>query len=66
MTTAMPRPSAPAMSDERTRAAWAAYSEELRDLEGREYDEAEPAAWERLQRELELIEAGATPAAPVG
>jgi hypothetical protein len=41
--------------DERTRKAWAAYSEDLVDLEGKPYDEAEPAAWERLQEVLRDI-----------
>lgn len=36
--------------------AWAAYREDLRGLEGRAYDDAEAASWERLQaiqRELD-------------
>ena len=42
--------------DERTQDAWAAYRESLRDLSGRDYDEAETRSWELLQRELEDIE----------
>ena len=63
MTTAAPRNEVPASLeelDERTQDAWAAYSERLRDLTGREYDDAEPDAWDRLQgelRELELLRA---------
>jgi hypothetical protein len=38
--------------DERTRAAWSAYRESLRDLSGRDYDEAEDASWDVLQRTL--------------
>ena len=56
MTTAFPRPLSPEELDERTHAAWVAYSETLQGLTGREYEEAERASWERLQRELEDIE----------
>jgi hypothetical protein len=41
----------------RTREAWDAYRESLRDLAGRDYEEAERSSWERLQRELEAIAA---------
>jgi hypothetical protein len=34
------------------REAWEAYRESLRDLEGTDYEEAERASWERLQRAL--------------
>jgi hypothetical protein len=34
------------------REAWDAYRESLRDLEGTDYEEAEHASWERLQRAL--------------
>lgn len=34
------------------REAWIEYRESLRDLEGREYDVAEEASWEELQRAL--------------
>jgi hypothetical protein len=36
----------------RTAAAWAAYSDELRELDSDAYDVAEPAAWEGLQSAL--------------
>jgi hypothetical protein len=38
------------------REAWAAYRESLRELDGRAYEEAEHASWERLQRALMEIE----------
>lgn len=34
------------------REAWIEYRESLRDLQGREYDVAEAASWEDLQRTL--------------
>jgi hypothetical protein len=42
--------------DERTRKAWGAYRDELADLSGKAYDEAESPAWERLQETLRDIE----------
>ena len=39
-------------ADRRTREAWGAYRAALRDLQGREYEDAESAAWDRLQRRL--------------
>jgi hypothetical protein len=42
--------------DERTLHAWTAYRDSLRDLTGREYDEAEHRSWERLQRKLRQLE----------
>ncbi len=33
-------------------AAWTTYSDELRGLDGPAYDDAEPAAWDRLQANL--------------
>jgi hypothetical protein len=59
MTTAAPRFDVPATLQEvaeRTQEAWWAYSEGLRDLDGRAYDEAEDRAWEHLQRELRDLE----------
>lgn len=41
--------------DERTRQAWAAYRDELSELSGKAYDEAETTAWERLQETLRDI-----------
>ena len=42
--------------DERTRQAWTAYNESLRDLEGRDYEEAEDESWGRLQKRLKQLE----------
>jgi hypothetical protein len=39
------------------REAWTDYRENLRDLEGRDYEEAEATSWEELQRMLAEIEA---------
>lgn len=39
------------------RDAWIDYRESLRDLEGREYDEAEASCWEELQRILAEVTA---------
>jgi hypothetical protein len=41
--------------DERTRKAWDAYRDELAELKGKAYDEAESASWERLQEALRDI-----------
>jgi hypothetical protein len=41
--------------DERVRAAWAAYRDALRDLDGERYASTEPIAWEILQHELREI-----------
>jgi hypothetical protein len=43
--------------DERTRKAWSAYREDLAEIQGRAYDAAEAASWERLQELLHDIEA---------
>ncbi len=68
MTTAVPPNEAPAKLEElheRTQEAWATYSDTLRDLTGRDYDEAEAEAWDRLQRELRDLEHGPVePATP--
>jgi hypothetical protein len=59
MTTAAPRYDVPTTLlevAERTQEAWEAYSDSLRDLNGREYDEAEHRAWERLQAALRELE----------
>ena len=42
--------------DARTRQAWAAYNESLRDLRGREYEDAENQSWERLQKRLQELD----------
>lgn len=41
---------------DRTREAWARYAERLHGLEGREYDDAEPAAWDELQATLRSLD----------
>jgi hypothetical protein len=46
-----------------TCAAWMTYSEELRDLVGQAYADAEPAAWDRLQANLREL-AARRPALP--
>jgi uncharacterized protein YecT (DUF1311 family) len=59
MTTAAPRPEDTLTLeevDERTQTAWTAYRDSLRELSGREYDEAESRSWERLQRKLRRLE----------
>jgi hypothetical protein len=35
--------------------AWAHYQDDLRELEGRDYEEAEGASWDRLQQRLREI-----------
>ena len=42
--------------DARTRQAWAAYNESLRDLQGREYEDAEDQSWDRLQKRLRELD----------
>ena len=42
--------------DERTREAWERYTLSLRDLEGRDYEEAEDESWDRLQRKLKELD----------
>jgi len=42
--------------DERTLNAWTAYRDSLRELTGREYDDAEHRSWDRLQRKLHQLE----------
>ena len=39
------------------REAWTDYRESLRDLQGRDYEEAEAASWEELQRTLTEVAA---------
>jgi hypothetical protein len=39
-------------------AAWARYQDDLRELEGRAYEDAEDASWDRLQRRLREIADG--------
>ena len=42
--------------DTRTKQAWAAYNESLRDLAGREYEDAEGQSWDRLQKRLRELD----------
>jgi hypothetical protein len=42
--------------DTRTKQAWAAYNDSLRDLDGREYEEAEGQSWDRLQKRLQELD----------
>ena len=42
--------------DERTRQAWAAYTDTLRDLQGKDYEDAEDESWDRLQKTLRQLE----------
>jgi hypothetical protein len=60
MTTATERTTERATAE---RAAWRTYAASLRDLDGREYDEAEPRSWEHLQRRLGEIASRETPPA---
>jgi hypothetical protein len=40
---------------DRERQAWQDYREGLRELEGRDYDEAESASWDDLQKALQDV-----------
>ncbi|CAN5128248.1 hypothetical protein BH20ACT16_BH20ACT16_11030 [soil metagenome] len=42
--------------DARMRVAWTTYRDELAGLEGRDYDDAEPAGWDQLQATLREVE----------
>jgi hypothetical protein len=42
--------------ESRTRQAWADYTDGLRELEGRDYEEAEDQAWDRLQKRLKQLD----------
>lgn len=42
--------------EERLKEAWSLYSESLRDLQGRDYEEAEHESWNRLQETLRELE----------
>jgi hypothetical protein len=53
MTTTAPRQDSDRPGAEE--AAWARYRDDLRELEGREYEDAEDASWDRLQRRLAEI-----------
>jgi hypothetical protein len=58
MTTYAPRQD---LEVERQREAWSRYSESLRDLDGRDYEDAETAAWAELQHQLREIGAERVP-----
>lgn len=53
MTATAPRQDSESSSAEQE--AWARYQDDLRELEGRDYEEAEGASWDRLQRRLREI-----------
>jgi hypothetical protein len=57
MTTYAPRQDLEDELAERERGSWSRYSETLRDLAGRDYEEAETEAWAELQHQLRLIDA---------
>ncbi len=40
----------------RTRHAWATYNDSLRELRGRDYEDAEDRSWDRLQETLRQLE----------
>jgi hypothetical protein len=42
--------------DAREREAWETYQESLRDLQGRDYEEAEDQSWDRLQKRLRALD----------
>jgi hypothetical protein len=42
--------------DERRTRAWGAYRDSLRELHGRDYEDAERRSWDRLQRKLKELE----------
>ena len=42
--------------DERTREAWTTYNDSLRDLQGRDYEDAEDESWNRLRKRLKQLE----------
>jgi hypothetical protein len=53
MTATAPRQdSVPSLAEQE---AWARYQDDLRELEGREYEDAEGRSWDRLQRRLSEI-----------
>ena len=41
--------------EQRQRQAWEAYSDSLRDLEGKAYEDAEGDSWDRLQKRLRQL-----------
>ena len=61
MTTYAPRQDLEAALQVREREAWSRYSTCLRELEGRDYEDAETEAWAELQRDLRAIDAERVP-----
>jgi hypothetical protein len=57
MTASAPHQEAADATAEQKREAWDAYRRSLRDLSGRDYEDAERASWEELQRRLRQIAA---------
>jgi len=55
MTTSAPH--LEATLQEREREAWGRYTTSLRELDGRDYEDAETEAWAQLQRDLRAIDA---------
>ncbi len=55
MTASAPHQEAAGDTAARTREAWDAYRRSLRDLSGRDYEDAERVSWEDLQRRLRQI-----------
>ena len=56
MTASAPKQESPHEREHAETEAWDAYRQDLRDLAGREYEDAEDASWERLQERLREIE----------
>ena len=42
--------------EELAKRAWADYTDALRDLQGRDYEDAEDRSWDRLQKELRELD----------
>jgi hypothetical protein len=53
--TAAAQPQFQREEERRVQEAWEAYREDVRELKGREYEDAEDEAWARLQRRLAEI-----------
>ncbi len=60
MTTYAPRQDLETQLADREREAWSRYGASVRELRGRDYDDAETVSWAELQRELRLIDADRT------
>jgi hypothetical protein len=48
MTATAPEQDSPKERQDAESRAWGSYRDDLRDLDGREYDDAEKASWDRL------------------